>query len=206
MPRKERPKGKPVDLPIYGDADHNIGIYHAIGVLAITWASDESVFLALLQTLLDGNKNEALVIWFSHFNTASRLEVVSRLARQRIKDQPLLVDVLKALKEFGGHTRVRNFFLHAAYTSDSKGRLATAESITMSDTGLPARIDQRILGRETLNSVVESARQLSDLNSDLWHLVLRLEDLLQVPQAKQLTSTLRRQIPKNDVAGHDANQ
>ena len=50
-----RRKGKPVDLPIYGDAEHNINVYHAIGVLVINWAADESWFQAMLRPFFGGN-------------------------------------------------------------------------------------------------------------------------------------------------------
>ena len=79
MPRYPREKGKPIDLPVYGDAEHNIRIYHAIGVLVINWGSDESVFLAMLQALLGGDKQTAIVLWFSFYNTTSRLDLVRRL-------------------------------------------------------------------------------------------------------------------------------
>jgi hypothetical protein len=65
MPKYPREKGKPIDLPVYGDAEHNMGIYQAIGVLVITWGSDESVFLAMLQALLGGDKQTAIIVWFS---------------------------------------------------------------------------------------------------------------------------------------------
>jgi hypothetical protein len=52
MPKYRREKGEPIDLPVYGDAEHNMGIYQAIGVLVINWDSDERAFPAMLQAWL----------------------------------------------------------------------------------------------------------------------------------------------------------
>ena len=79
MPKYSRAKGKPFDLPVYGDAEHNIRIYQAIGVLVINWGSDESVFLAMLQALLGGDKQTAIIVWFSFYNTTNPLDLVRRL-------------------------------------------------------------------------------------------------------------------------------
>ena len=120
MPKYPREKGKPVELPLYGDAEHNLGIYHAIGVLAINWGSDESVFLAMLQALLGGEKQTAIIVWLSFHNTANRLELLRRLTKQHVTDKALRADIESAVVEFAGCTKTRNFFCHAAYVSDRR--------------------------------------------------------------------------------------
>lgn len=111
----KRRKGKPVDLPIYGDAEHNINVYHAIGVLVINWAADESWFQAMLRPFFGGDKWSAAVAWYSFNSTANRLELVLRLCRQNIDDAALLAEIEAAHTEFAGCTKVRNYFCHATY-------------------------------------------------------------------------------------------
>jgi hypothetical protein len=84
MPKYPRGKGKSIDLPVYGNPAHNMGIYQAIGVLVVNWGSDESVFLAMLQALLGGDKQTAIIMWLSFYNTANRLELVRRLTKQHV--------------------------------------------------------------------------------------------------------------------------
>jgi hypothetical protein len=81
IPKYPREKGKPIDLPVYGDGEDNMRIYQAVGVLVINWGSDESLFLAMLQALLAGDKPSAIITWASFHNTANRLELVLRLTR-----------------------------------------------------------------------------------------------------------------------------
>jgi hypothetical protein len=120
MPRYPREKGKSIDLPVYGNAEHNVGIYQAIGVLVINLGSDESVFLAMLQALLGGDKQTAIIMWLSFYNTANRLELVRRLTKQHVIDKALRGDIESAVVEFCGCTKTRNFFCHAAYGSDDR--------------------------------------------------------------------------------------
>ncbi|HEV7910282.1 MAG TPA: hypothetical protein VGP28_04165 [Methylocella sp.] len=184
-PKYPREKGERIELPLYGDAEHNLGIWCAIGVLVVNWGSDESVFLAILQALLGGDKETAIIVWLSFHNTANRLELVRRLTKQHVIDKALRADIESAVVEFVGCTKTRNFFCHAAYRSDDQARLRVAQSISLSDDGEPLIRDaSRLLDRSTLNVVTETARRLADLNPVLWVLVRRLEDALQVPPAK----------------------
>jgi hypothetical protein len=134
IPKYPREKGKPIDLPVYGDAEHNMRIYQAVGVLVINWGSDESLFLAMLQALLAGDKPSAIITWASFHNTANRLELVRRLTRQHVTDKALRADIESAISEFAGCTKTRNFFCHAAYGFDDQARLAVAHSINLPTT------------------------------------------------------------------------
>ena len=197
MPKYSREKGKPIDLPVYGDAEHNMGIYQAIGVLVINWGSDESVFLAMLQALIGGDKQTANIVWFSFYNTTNRLDLVRRLIKQHVTDKALQADIENAVVEFLGCTKTRNFFCHAAYSNDDQARLSVAHGASLPDNGEPLiRDNSRLPDRSALNDIVETAGRLADLNPVLWGLVRRLEDGLQVPPEKrqQATFTERRRV------------
>lgn len=197
---------KPVELPVYGKADHNLGIYHAIGVLVINWATTESIFLAMLQALLGGDKKTALVVWFSHFNTATRIDVVSRMAREHLNDASLIIDIDSAAKKFGGASKVRNYYCHSAYRTGEENKLVRTYGGKISDEGKPIRIDARPLDTANLNIIVNTANQLWEMQEPLWNLVLRIEDTLQVPPSKQQTSILRNRIRKDGPVDRDKDQ
>jgi len=188
VPKYPRERGKPIDLPMYGDAEHNMRVYQAIGVLVINWGSDESVFLAMLQALLGGDNPSAIITRNSFHNTASRLELLRRLARHHVTNKALRADLESAITEFAGCTKTRNFFCHAAYSMDHQARLAIAHSINLSDSdndASPIRDASRPLDRANLQQIVETARRLADLNPILWKLVARVEQALRVPPAKR---------------------
>jgi hypothetical protein len=176
--------GKPVDLPIYGDAEHNINVYHAIGALVINWANDESWFRGMLTPFFDGDRHSAAIAWFSHNSSANRIALVLRLCRQHIKDRALLSEIEKVHTEFSGCSKIRNFFCHGTYSYADDGKLASVENVTLSQEGKPLRPETRALDKQTLNSVVETARRLADLNELLSELPNKIGDILKAQRSK----------------------
>ena len=83
-------KSRPVKLPLHGNALHNSGIQISIGGLVIHWANNESVFLAILKLLAPGTAMTGPIIWQSLWTSRPRLDLVLRLARERVeKDKTL---------------------------------------------------------------------------------------------------------------------
>ena len=83
-------KSRPVKLPLHGNALHNSGIQISIGGLVIHWANNESVFLAMLKLLAPGTAMTEPIIWQSLRTSRPRLDLVLRLARERVeKDKTL---------------------------------------------------------------------------------------------------------------------
>lgn len=63
QPRK--PKPRKITIPINGPVDHNAPFLCAIGGLVVNWANNESVFLAMMQALVQGDEYTAAIIWQS---------------------------------------------------------------------------------------------------------------------------------------------
>lgn len=179
-----RRKGRPVDLPVYGEAQHNMGVYQAIGVLVVNWAADESWFQAMLAPFFGGDKWSAAIAWYSYNSTANRLELVLRLCRQHIDDAALLSEIEAAHTEFTGCSRVRNYFCHATYMYADDGKLASANNVSLSQTGRPLRLEERALGPQTLNQITDAARRLADLNEVLAKLPDRISRTLRAQRLK----------------------
>jgi hypothetical protein len=177
----KRRRGKPVDLPLYGDVGFNINVYDIIGALVINWANDECWFQAMLKSLLGGDGNSAAIAWYSHNSTASRIDFVMRLCRQHIADPALLAEITAARSEFAGCTKIRNFFCHATYSYDAGGKLASADNVNLSDEGNPIRVETRFLDRQTLNQIIETTKRLADLNETLSGLPAKIEAALKGP-------------------------
>lgn len=114
-------KKRPVKIHIHGNAAHNAGILIAIGGLIVHWANNESVFLAMLQTLIAGGEQTAAIIWQSQKTSRPRLDLVGRLVREQVKDQQLIADIESAIARFGGLSRARNFYCHATYEHRAGG-------------------------------------------------------------------------------------
>lgn len=184
MPKKHRPKSKSVTIPIHGPIDHNAPFLFAIGGLVVNWANNESVFMAMLQALVGGADQSAAIIWHTQRTTQARLELVSRLCREQVKDETLLGDVLSAISQFHGFSRTRNFFCHANYHYDEEFRLKVAYGVTMSQEGKPMREERKWMDASTINEIKDTTIKLGEFNRRLWDLVVRLQDELGVQHVK----------------------
>jgi hypothetical protein len=68
------------------------------------------------------------------------------------------------------------------------GKLASANNVTLSQEGKPLRLEERPLGRQTLNQIVEAARRLADLNEPLSKLPDRIDDALRAQRSRPPSS------------------
>lgn len=184
MGEAKRRRDKVVRVPIHGNAAHNSAFLVSIGNLVVNWANNESVFLALLQTLLAGGEQSAAIVWHSHRTTQARLELVSRLCREQIKDEELLEEVQRAIVGFKNLSRTRNFFCHAMYRYDEDLCLAEAAGTTLTQDGDPMKFEVKKMDRATLNEMGHITMELGEFNRRLWGLVDRVQTALGVQRVK----------------------
>jgi hypothetical protein len=174
-----RRKGS-VKIPVHGKAAHNTGFLTAIGGLVINWANNESVFLAMLQLLVRGGTLSAAIVWHSHRTSIARLELVHRLCREQVKDTELLEEITRAMSQFKGFSRTRNFFCHATYRYDSNLCLANVSGAVTPPEGEAISYETKNMDRATLNEINSTSIQLAEFNGRLWKLVIRLQNELGV--------------------------
>ena len=175
MPKRKVTAAK---IPIHGKAAHNTAFLVSIGNLVVNWGNNESVFMAMLQLLVVGGKHSAAIVWHSHRTTHARLELVERLCRERLADEKLVKDILKAIENFKGLSRVRNFYCHATYSYDSELCFATASGASYMQEGYPIKFETKRMDRAMINEMADAALKLGELNGRLWKLVMRLETAL----------------------------
>jgi hypothetical protein len=208
----KRLKGLPiqrkVSIPIAGPLDFNLGIYAVIGQLVVSWANNESFFLAMLQVLMASEDHFAAIIWHSHRTTQARLELVGRLARERIKDDVLVADIGSHISRFKGLTGARNFYCHATYNYDSEMRLTAATGVTLAQDGDVLRLTDKALQAGTLNEITGAIVDLMKLNRELWNLVERIQNNLGVQRVERPRlppddpQNLESHHPKDEVQAH----
>jgi hypothetical protein len=158
-----------------------MGILIAIGNLIVHWSSNESVFLAMLQTLVTGDSLTATIIWQSQKTSRPRLDLVGRLVREQVKDTKLIDDIDAAIAAFSGLSRARNFYCHATYNRDIKdGAILSAHGMALSAEGDPITFEDKQFNSATINEINDASGKLVELNRELWRLVVRLQTSLGV--------------------------
>lgn len=177
-------KSAPARVPIHGKSEHNAAFLLAIGGLAVNWANNESVFMAMLQALMGGGEHSALIVWLSLRTTRARLELIRRLCREQVMDRDLLADIEAAIDQFKGFSRTRNFFCHATYRYDHGQRLIEATSAALTYDEQPLSFETKVMDRQTLNEITDASMKMATFNKRLWKLIPRLERALGVQRVR----------------------
>jgi hypothetical protein len=184
---REPKKRKPMPIHIHGNAAHNMGILIAIGNLIVHWSSNESVFLAMLQTLVTGDSLTAAIIWQSQKTSRPRLDLVSRLVREQVKDTKLIEDIEAAITSFSGLSRARNFYCHATYHRDlNDGAILGAHGMALSPEGDPLTFEEKPFNSATINEINDVSGKLVGLQTSLGVQRVKLPELPDEDQPPQV--------------------
>lgn len=170
-----RSKDKPVKLPIIGKAVHNNTFQSAIGGLVIAWSNNESVFLAILQALVGGSVYSAAIVWHSIRTTNARLDLISKLCREQIKDTEIISELDASIKAFKNLSSARNFYCHATYEYDADLFLISATGVTLNQESHPININKKRLERAVINEITHATLELARMNAGTWKLVARID-------------------------------
>lgn len=201
--RSSKRKGRPVPIPIMGDAEHNAAIQIVIGGLVVAWANNESVFQVVLRCLLNTDEKAAAVAWYHQRTSQGRLDLIMKLARLRITDDKLLNDLAEIVGQFGTLSRRRNFYCHAVYDHGDAREIQSATGVTLTQDGYPIRVEKKWLNRATMNEIGQTVLALNQLNLHVWSVAKRIGIALQVQHVEwppQLDGSLDSEthLPKDE--------
>ena len=173
--KRRSPKAKTLSIPINGPSDINVPICIVIGQLIVNWANNESVFLAMLQNLLACQTHrQAAIVWHSHKNTRSRLQLVDSLARDLIRDDDLKDLVLSASKHFYNLTKVRNFYCHGIYRHNDDMAIIAIQSFDIKNSDENDDVvtqKNKIFNVDTIKEISDISMKFVKTNRELWAIV-----------------------------------
>lgn len=172
-----------VNIPISGDVAYNQPIHTVVGGLVISSAQAESVFLTILRHLTRRDDLSAAIIWHSfRGSNKSRLDLLLRLGRERLRDAALLKELAAACRRFIGLTNVRNFYCHSLFRYDKDGRIFAVQGVQLTYEDDPVKITNKRMSVATLNEITDATRKLIQLSRTTWALSDRIADELEVPR------------------------
>lgn len=148
-----------------------------LGQYVVNVSNNETLFLAILRILINGEENSAEMIWYSQKSTVGRLELVLRISRDQ-HPESLATEKLEQLAEqFKSLSRLRNFYCHASYTYEDDGNLNYATGATFRNIGTPIKITRKKITKGVINSIIDTMQKLTKLNGELWQLINDYEKL-----------------------------
>jgi hypothetical protein len=147
-----------------------------IGNLVFTWSNNESLFIYLLMLLLNTDQASAAIVFATLNTTRSRLDVIQRLAKVKIKDRALHKTLTQIIERFNECTRIRNEFNHCMYTVDSRGEITHTHSIKIVETRKRLQLgDIKPMDDLRIKEMIETIGELKQLNRDIWEFMPHLE-------------------------------
>lgn len=163
-----------------------------VGNLVFTWSNNESLFIYLLQVLLETDFEAAAITFVTLNTTRARLDLVRRLTKLRIRDPEVVQKVEKLIERFNECTKLRNELNHSIYELDAGGSITHSSELKVSEAKEGLRLAfRRPFDAARIRQIESTVRKLTKLNRDLWAFIPELE------------RAMRRRQPLNGKGSRD---
>ncbi len=170
------PDFESIDASAYETAEDRTRILALIGNLVFTWSNNESMFIYFLMVLLRSDFSSAAITFVSLNTTRARLDLVRRLAKEKVKDPKLLRRVERLIERFNACTKVRNEFNHCIYQLNEAGQFTHTTILRVSEKKSSIEFAEvREFDQKRVAEMTRTVRKLTVLNRDLWAFLPELE-------------------------------
>lgn len=147
-----------------------------VGNLVFTWSNNESLFIYLLQVLLETDFEAAAITFVSLNTSRARLDLVRRLAKARVRDGETIRKLEKLIEQFNDCTKLRNELNHSIYELDSNGRITHSSELRITETKETIKLaSRRAFDAARIRQIETTVKKLTKLNRDLWAFIPELE-------------------------------
>jgi hypothetical protein len=148
-----------------------------IGELNLNWSNNESLFIFIIKALLQTDEASAAIVFATLNTTRSRLDLISRLARVKLKGSPLQRELKDIVQAFLARTRFRNELSHATFISNPSGEITHTLSTKLDERGGALIFGtQRSVDRQRTEEIAQEVAALKSLNKRIWAFIENLED------------------------------
>ncbi len=183
-----------IDAQSIGTADERTNILALIGSLVFTWSNNESMFIYFLMVLLKTDFSSAAITFVSLNTTRARLDLVRRLAKEKIDDPEMVRRVEKLIERFNACTKIRNEFNHCIYQLNEAGQFTHTTILRVTEKKSDIQFAEvREFDTKRINEMTRTIGKLTQLNRDLWDFLPSLE--AHIASNKKPAKTKSRQKP-----------
>lgn len=161
-------------------ADRRTLILALIGNLIVNWSNNESLFIYILMILLETDPSSAAIVFATLNTTRARLDLIQRLSKIKLRDEKLGKALSKLIDRFTRSTALRNEFNHCMYITDETGQITHTQSMRIVEDRQHLEFGiSKPLDDTRLKNMVAAAREMTDINRDIWELLPQLQLHLQ---------------------------
>jgi hypothetical protein len=160
---------------ITGSAGVHQVLLALIGELNLNWSNNESLFIYIIKALLYTDDASAAIVFATLNTTRSRLDLISRLARIKLKGSPLQRELKEIVQAFLARTRFRNELSHATFISTPSGDITHTLSTKLDERGGALVFGtRRSVDHQRTEEIAQEITVLKSLNLRIWALIAAL--------------------------------
>ncbi len=165
-----------IDAYAVDTANDRTRILALIGNLVFTWSNNESMFIYFLMVLLKTDFSSAAITFVSLNTTRARLDLVRRLAKEKIDDAKMVKRIDKLIERFNACTKVRNEFNHCIYQLNEAGQFTHTTILRVTEKKTEIQFAEvREFDTKRINEMTRTIGKLTQLNRELWAFLPELE-------------------------------
>ncbi len=165
-----------IDAQSVSTADERTNVLALIGSLVFTWSNNESMFIYFLMVLLKTDFSSAAITFVSLNTTRARLDLVRRLAKEKVDDPDMVRRVEKLIERFNACTKIRNEFNHCIYQLNEAGQFTHTTILRVTEKKSDIQFAEvREFDTKRINEMTRTIGKLTQLNRDLWDFLPILE-------------------------------
>jgi hypothetical protein len=159
------------EVPTNTSAIHHT-LLALIGELNLNWSNNESLFIYIIKALLRTDDASAAIVFATLNTTRSRLDLISRLARVKLKGSPLQRELKEIVQAFLVRTKFRNELSHATFISSPSGEITHTLSTKLDERGGALIFgNRRSVDQNRTNEIAQEIAALKSLNNRIWTLI-----------------------------------
>ncbi|MGI9385072.1 MAG: hypothetical protein ACR2PO_18120 [Methyloligellaceae bacterium] len=156
--------------------DQRTNILALIGNLSFSWSNNESMFIYVLQVLLETDFTSAAITFVTLNTTRARLDLIRRLAKYKVPDPAVVRKLERLIERFNRCTKLRNEFNHCIYQLDETGQITHTNVLRIHETKKEMTIATlKKMDAARLREITNTVRRLRTINRDIWAFLTELE-------------------------------
>jgi hypothetical protein len=160
-------------------AERRTRILSLIGSLIVGWSNNESMLVYLIMLLMRTDEPSAALVFSTLNTTRARVDLVQRLAKVHVRDAAMRRRLEEALARLGAAGALRNEINHSIYSVNEAGDLTHTRSLKVTERRGKLELGhEKPLDAARITELTAAAKDLRDLNRDLWALIGDLDQHL----------------------------
>ena len=170
-----RPDFPSLDAAAASSADRRTFMLALVGNLSFAWSNNESLFIYLIRALMQTDEASSVIVFVTLNTARSRLELVERLGRAKVRDPALRRELETLIRRFDDGTKIRNEFNHCMYGIDAEGVLSHTQAFRIRDVGGKQALEPpKPIDEARVALLLKTIEEMKLLNRAIWELLPRL--------------------------------